>query len=279
MNAVISCISTTLMLLLLGLVTFFITFANNFSDNLRENFNITILLDDEITQKESFAFQTELKKLPAARLVSYISKEKALKEQAKALDIDSTEFMDINPIPASFEVALKAEYANKDSLKDILPLLEKHEGVLEVSYPQNLMDSLNSNIRKISGIMLVLALLLTLVSFVNINNTIRLSVFSRRFLIHTMKLVGASWGFIRKPFLIQALIIGLLSATLASCILFGCIYAITQYEPNMIALITWDVILWTIGVIFVCGIALTLVCAYFTVDKMLKMKTKKLYRY
>ena len=141
------------------------------------------------------------------------------------------------------------------------------------------MDSLNSNIRKISSIMLVLALLLTLVSFVNINNTIQLSVFSHRFLIHTMKLVGASWQFIRKPFLIQALLIGLLSALFASIILFAGIYAITQYDPNTIRLITWEVAVCAIGVIFICGILLTLVCAYVTVNKTLRMKTDKLYRY
>jgi len=279
MNALISCISTTLMLLLLGLVTFFISFAHNFSNNLRENFNITILLDDEMTQAESYAFQTKLKTLPAARMVRYISKERALREQAEALQQDSVEFKDINPMPASFEISLKAEYANKDSLKRILPELEKYPKVMEVSYPQNLMDSLNSNIRKISSIMLMLALLLTLVSFVNINNTIRLSVFSRRFLIHTMKLVGANWSFIRKPFLIQALMIGLISAALASGILFGCIYAITQYEPNMIKLITWDVAAYTVGVIFICGIMLTLICAYFTINKTLRMRTEQLYRY
>ena len=279
MNALISCISTTLMLLLLGLVTFFITFAYNFSNDLRENFHITIILDDEMTQSESYALQTKLKNLAAIRHVTYISKERALKEQAEALESDSIEFKDINPMPAAFEISLKAEYANKDNLGYLLPQLEKHPKVVDVSYPQNLMDSLNSNIRKISSIMLVLALLLTLVSFVNINNTIQLSVFSHRFLIHTMKLVGASWQFIRKPFLIQALLIGLLSALFASIILFAGIYAITQYDPNTIRLITWEVAVCTIGVIFICGILLTLVCAYVTVNKTLRMKTDKLYRY
>ena len=279
MNALISCISTTLMLLLLGLVTFFITFAYNFSNDLRENFHVTIILDDEMTRGEGYALQTKLKHMAAIRHVTYISKEKALKEQAEALESDSIEFKDINPMPASFEVSLKAEYANKDSLKYLLPQLEKHPKVLDVSYPQNLMDSLNSNIRKISFILLILALLLTLVSFVNINNTIQLSVFSRRFLIHTMKLVGASWRFIRKPFLIQALLIGLLSALFASIILFGCVYAITQYEPNMMRLITWEVVACTLGIIFVCGILLTFICAYVTVNKILRMQTKKLYRY
>lgn len=278
-NAVTSCISTTLMLVLLGFVTFFVSFAYDFSNNLRENFNITIILDDEITHSEAYALQTQLRKLPAARLVTYISKERALREQSKALNSDPSEFMGVNPMPASFEIHLKAAYANRDSLSQILPQLRTYPKVLEVSYPQSLLESLNSNIQRISSILLFIALLLSLVSFVLINNTIQLSVYSRRFLIHTMKLVGASWGFIRRPFMLQALSIGLISAVLATGILGGCLYGIVTYEPQSLALITPNSILYTIGVIFLFGILLTSLCAFVTINKTLQMKNSQLYRY
>ena len=278
MNALISCISTTLMLLLLGLVTFFITFAYNFSNDLRENFHVTIILDDEMTRGEGYALQTKLKHMAAIRHVTYISKEKALKEQAEALESDSIEFKDINPMPASFEVSLKAEYANKDSLKYLLPQLEKHPKVLDVSYPQNLMDSLNSNIRKISFILLILALLLTLVSFVNINNTIQLSVFSRRFLIHTMKLVGASWGFIRRPFMKQGLVVGIIAALLAIAVLGACVYGLYYYEPNMMVVITWRELVITAVAVLLFGIIITSVSAYISVNRFLKMTPGELYK-
>lgn len=278
-SAISSSISTTLMLVLLGTVVFFVTFAFHFSNNLRENFTISLTLDDQIAHNDAYYLQQRLKNLPCSRLVTYISKERALKEQSEALGNDPSEFMDTNPMPASFEIHLKADYANDDSLAQILPKLRQTPMVLDVSYPKNLMDSLNSNISKISSIMLVIALLLTIVSFVLINNTIRLSVFSHRFLIHTMKLVGASWGFIRRPFLLQALGIGLTSALIASLIL-GCgFYALIQYEPQMISLITWDMLAATLGIVFICGILLTLACAYFTVNRALRMKSSQLYNF
>ena len=267
------------MLVLLGTVVFFVIFAVHFSNTLKENFTVTLILDDEIGKKDAFQLQSDLKSMPCAKLVTYISKERALKEQSEALQSDPSEFMGVNPMPASFEIHLKADYANKDSLAHILPALEKRAGVLDVSYPQSLLESLNRNISRISSVMLIVALLLTIVSFVLINNTIRLSVFSRRFLIHTMKLVGASWGFIRKPFLIQALGIGLVSAILAASVLGGGIYALIQYEPQMRTLITWDVWVCSFGIIFLCGILLTLICAYLTVNSTLRMKTSHLYRY
>ena len=279
MSILTSCISTTLMLVLLGSVVFFISFAHYFSNNLRENFTVSLLLDDEMSHDEAYALQQQLRTLPCSRLVTYISKERALKEQSEALGSDPSEFSQENPMPASFEIHLKADYANDDSLAQILPQFKKNPKILDVSYPQSLMNSLNSNINKISSIMLVIAFLLTLVSFVLINNTIRLSVFSHRFIINTMKLVGANWSFIRKPFLRQALAIGIVSAILASAILGGGLYALTQYEPQMLPLIDWHILAITFGIILFCGILLTLICAFFTVNKALRMKANQLYRY
>lgn len=277
LNVVTSCISTTLVLVLLGTIVFFVTMASNLSDALRENFTVSLMLDDDIPQAEAYKLQTELRKLPCARLVTYISKERALREQSQAMGSDPSEFLGTNPIPASFELHLKADYANNDSLVKILPHLKRSPYVVEVAYPHELMKSLNDNIRRVSMLMLIVAVLLMFVSFELINNTVRLSVYSRRFLIHTMKLVGASWGFIRRPFLRRAFWVGVFSAILASGVLVGGIQAMLTYEPQMYSIITWDVVAATVGVVFGCGILLTILCAYFSVNKHLRMKSDDLY--
>lgn len=278
-NVVTSCISTTLVLVLLGTVVFFVTVASHFSSSIRENFTVSLLLDDDLSQAQTYNLQTKLKAMKCARLVTYISKERALEEQSQALGTDTTKFMGENPMPASFEVHLKADYANSDSLKQVIPALKQNSSILEVSYPESLMESLNNNIRKASTIMLIIALLLAFVSFALINNTIRLNVHAHRFLIYTMTLVGASWSFIRRPFLIKAFWIGFVSALVAAALLVTGIYAIQQYEPNMISLVTWDVMTATLAAVFLCGILLTLFCAFFSVNRNLGLNYDKLHRY
>lgn len=278
-NAVTSCISTTLVLVLLGMIVFFVTTARNFSDSIKENFAISILLDDDMTQAQAYRLQTRLKQMPCTRHVSYISKERASEIQSQALGTNPSEFINENPMPASFEVHLKADYANRDSLNKVIPKLKQDPAVLEVSYPESLMDSLNDNIRKASTIMLILAFLLAFVSFALINNTIRLSVHSRRFLIFTMTLVGANWSFIRRPFISQAFWIGFISALMAAALLLGGIYAMENYEPQMAELVTWDVLAATLAVVFICGMSLTLLCAYFSVNHNLNLSYDRLNRY
>ena len=278
MNTITACISTTLMLILLGLVVFFVSFAHEFSNSLKENFTVTLMLDEDVTNSQAYGIQTRLKKLPCTRSLNFVSKEKALKEQSKALGTDPTEFLGYNPMPASFELRLKAEYANSDSLKKILPPLRSDSLIVDVTAPQNLMDTLNDNIRHISTVLLVVALLLTLVSFALINNTIRLSVYARRHTIRTMRLVGASYAFIRRPFVKKALLIGLVSAVIAiAAIGAGACYLI-EYEPQLRELVTAQVALATAGTIVVCGLLLTWFSAYVSVTRYLKMTRHRIFR-
>ena len=278
MNTITACISTTLMLILLGLVVFFVSFAHEFSNSLKENFTVTLMLDEDVTNSQAYGIQTRLKKLPCTRSLNFVSKEKALKEQSKALGTDPTEFLGYNPMPASFELRLKAEYANSDSLKKFLPPLRSDSLIVDVTAPQNLMDTLNDNIRHISTVLLVVALLLTLVSFALINNTIRLSVYARRHTIRTMRLVGASYAFIRRPFVKKALLIGLVSAVIAiAAIGAGACYLI-EYEPQLRELVTAQVALATAGTIVVCGLLLTWFSAYVSVTRYLKMTRHRIFR-
>lgn len=277
MNFITACISTTLMLILLGAVICFLSFAHNFSNSLKENFIVTLMLDENTTQRQAFDIQTRLSKMPCTRSLNYLSKEKALQEQVEALGVDPTEFLGYNPLPASFEMRLKSEYANSDSLNKILPPLRNDSLIIDVTAPQNLMDSLNQNIRNISTVLLIVALLLMLISFVLINNTIRLSIHARRLTIKTMRLVGASYGFIRRPFVSKACVIGIISAVFACIALSALVYYFVKDDSEARALITWQTVAFTTGAIFVVGIFLTWFSAHTSVNHYLKMSRDKIY--
>lgn len=272
------CISTALVLILLGMVVFSVLTARNLSAYVKENLTVTMMLGEDITNPEARNLCRELYKKPYISHITYISKEQALKEQTEAMGTDPSEFLGTNPFVASVELQLKAQYANTDSLKWIAASLKSDKRVTDITYPQDLMDSVNSNLRKINIVLLVLAVLLTCVSFSLINNTVRLGMYARRFTIHTMKLVGASWGFIRRPFLGNALGIGLLAAVMADGVLASAVYALYRYEPGVSAVITWDVLAITGGAVFLFGITITLLCAYVSVNKFLRMKAGDLYK-
>ena len=148
---------------------------------------------------------------------------------------------------------------------------------MEVSYPQDLMDSVNRNLKKVSLFLLCLAALLTLISFALINNTIRLAIYSKRFLIHTMKLVGASWSFIRRPFLIRNIWIGVLAAVIADACLICMAMLLVKYEPQLIEIITPQTMLIVMASVLVFGIAITWICSYISMNKYLRMKANALY--
>ncbi len=272
------CISTALVLILLGMVVFSVLTARNLSSYVKENLTVTMILGEDVTDPEARQLCNDLRKRPYINHITYISKEQALKEQTEAMGTDPSEFLGMNPFTASIELQLKAQYANNDSLKWISKNLRGDSKVTDITYPQDLMESVNSNLNKINLVLLVLAVLLTCVSFSLINNTVRLGMYARRFTIHTMKLVGASWSFIRKPFLGNAIGIGLLAAVLADAVLAGGIYALYTYEPGVLTVITWQVMAVTGGTVFVFGLLITLLCSYVAVNKFLRMKAGDLYK-
>ena len=277
MQFITSSISTTLVLLLLGMVVFFVLSANNLSTYVRENIGFTVLVSDDMKEAEILKYQIALNEKEYVKESVYISKEQALKEQTEAMGTDPAEFLGYNPFTASIEIKLNAGYANLDSVAWIEKEILSNKKVMEVSYPQDLLDSVNSNIQKVSLFLLGLAALLTLISFALINNTIRLAIYSKRFLIHTMKLVGASWGFIRRPFLIRNMWIGILSGLMADTILIIMAYMLVRYEPQLIDIITPGAMLIVMGTVFVFGLVITCMCAYVSINKYLRMKASALY--
>ena len=272
------CISTAMVLVLLGLVVFSVQTSRNLSQWVKENLTVTVMLSDDVSVNGAKMLCRDLYHRPYSRNIDYISKEQALKEQTEAMGSDPSEFLGVNPFPATLELQLKSDYANRDSLKWIAKELQNNPKITDVAYQVDLMDSVNRNLTKLNLLLLGLAVLLTFVSFSLINNTVRLSVYSRRFLIHTMKLVGASWGFIRRPFMNQALLIGVIAAIMAIAVLGGLFYGLYYYEPNIVAVISWRELAITAGAVLLFGIIITAACSYISVNRFLRMSAGELYK-
>ena len=277
MQFVTSSISTTLVLLLLGLVVFFVLGAHNLSVYVKENINFSILISDDMKESDILKLQKKLDKEPFVKATEYISKKQALREQTEAMGTDPQEFLGYNPFTASIEVKLHSDYANSDSIAKIEKKIKKNTNIQEVLYQKDLIDAVNDNIRNISLMLLGLAVILTFISFALINNTIRLTIYSKRFLIHTMKLVGASWSFIRRPFLRRNFWIGVLSAVIADAVLWGAAYWLVSYEPELIRVIAPDVMLLVSVSVLIFGVLITWLCALLSINKYLKMKAGTLY--
>ena len=272
------CISTAMVLVLLGIIVFSVLTSRNLSAWVKENLTVTVMLGDDVSVNEAKRLCRDLYHRPYARNIDYVSKEQALKEQTEAMGSDPSEFLGANPFVATLELQLKSDYANSDSLKWIVYELQKNPKVTDVAFQEDLMDNVNKNLARMNIVLLCLAVLLTFVSFSLINNTVRLSVYARRFLIHTMKLVGAPWGFIRRPFVRQAVAVGIIAAVLAIAVLGGCVYALYTFEPNMLNIITWRELAITAAAVLLFGLIITLLCTWISVNRFLKMTAGDLYR-
>ena len=273
------CISTSMVLVLLGLVVFSVQTSRNLSQWVKENLTVTVVLNDEVSVDDAKQFCQTLSHRPFSKNIDFISREQALKEQTEAMGSDPSEFLGANPFVATLELQLKSDYANRDSLMWIIYELQKNPKVTDVAYQEDLMDNVNKNLGRMNMVLLCLAILLTFVSFSLINNTVRLSVYSRRFLIHTMKLVGASWGFIRRPFIRQAIVVGIVAALLAIVVLGAGVYALYTFEPNILNIITWRELTITAVAVLLFGLIITLLCTWISVNRFLKMTAGELYKY
>ncbi len=270
-------ISTTLVLVLLGIIAMFVITAHSLSTFVKENINVSVLISDELDSVQIKTFERQLVAEPYSKEVKYISKEEALREEIVEQGIDPTEFIGMNPYTASFEVKINADYANPDSISATVSKLRSNHDVVDVIYSKDLVQSVNKNIRKISIILLIIAALFTYISFALINNTVRLTIFSKRFLINTMKLVGASWNFIRRPFMAQSFVLGVASAILADCILFGGIYWLYVFEPQIANIIDLTAVALVFVAVLFFGIVITAACTLVSINRYLRMKSNDLY--
>ena len=272
------CISTTMVLTLLGLVMLSVLTAHNLQKNLRENVEISVILGDTIAKEDGVALGRIIQKRPYAHQVVFISSEEALKMAKEEMGVDPTEFTGSNPFSPELSVTMEAEYANTDSLAVIVKNLMKDKRVVDVAYTKDEIDGMNRILEPVSIALLGLSALLIFICYTLMSNSIQLSIYSRRFLIHTMKLVGASWGFIRRPFLKQAVVVGVISALLTCALLGGIIYMLMPYMPHVEEIMTWRELAVTAAAVFVFGFAITVFCTLLSVNKFLRMTAGELYK-
>lgn len=270
-------ISISLVLLLVGVACLLLVNAKGVSDYFKENMRIAVLLKQEVTESEAIDYQRALEAEPYIRSTEYVSREQGIREMAELLGEDFLNVFEAAPVPISVEVTLKADYVSPDSLARVTSLLSASPLVDEVSYQMSLVEALNANLKKISLILGVFLLLLLFISFVLINNTVRLSVFSRRFTVHTMKLVGATRGFIRGPFLVQAVFQGLFAAILAIAMLLGILYFVRNEFAQLFEIFHIEQLLWVMGIIVVTGVTICLVSTCFVVNRLVALKKDELY--
>ena len=272
-----SVISIALVLFLLGLIFLMGLMGDTLSRFVKENITFSVVLKDNIREAEVKRMQKRLEAEPFIKSAEYISKEQASKELEEELGERPETFLGFNPLQASLEVKLNSEYANPDSLQLIEKKIKTYTNVSELLYRKDMMEIVNDNRKRIGIILLTLAVVLMIISFVLISNTIRLLIYSKRFLIHTMKLVGATPGFIRRPFMIYNMVGGLFAAILAILMLMGALYYLQQELSGFIDLLNTDALLLVFAAVLILGIMLSLIATFFAVNKYLRMGVDKLY--
>ena len=272
-----SIISIALVLFLMGLIMLMGLLGNELSVYVKENLSFSIVLKDNIKETEIKKMQTKLDALPYIKSTAYISKEQAAKELEEELGENPETFLGFNPLQASIEVKLHADYANPDSLPLIEKAIKSYTSVDELLYRKDMMELVHNNLQRLGVILLTLAAVLTLISFVLIGNTIRLLIYSKRFLIHTMQLVGATAGFIRAPFIRYNLVSGLIASLLAIMLLTGSLYYLQHELDGFIQLLDMRSLLIVDGAMLVLGLLLSTIATVFAVNKYLRMKVDQLY--
>ena len=270
-------ISTTLVLLLLGAMGILFIAAQEVSKSVQDNLGVSVIMNNDAPEADILKLKERLDASRYTQAVKYISKEQALEAQKLELKADPVEQLGYNPYEAEIELTLKPEYANKDSLVMIEKSLLRNKEVKELIYQQELMDSVNEGIQKIGLTLLAFLAMLTLISWSLISNLVRLSIYSKRFLMHTMKLTGATWGFIRRPFIVNNMWIGLLSGVLANAMLAAGIYFLQQQEPVLMAYLPIDDLAVVGAAVILFGITICSLCAFLSVNRFLRMRNNDLY--
>ncbi len=272
-----SIISITLVLFMLGLLGMIIMHGKKLSDYVRENISISVMLKDNVADDVVLNYMKRLQRTSYVKEAELITREQAAKDLSNELGEDFVQFLGYNPLPASIDLQLRAEYANTDSIARIEKQLLTSNMVKEVVYQKSLIDQVNSNISKITLVILSFSLILLVISVILINNTIKLSIYARRFLIRSMQLVGATETFIRLPFIIRSIVHGAIAAIIAILLLVGTLYLARQRIPEIAALQDFQQFAIFFAGVFLLGVVLSATSTLVSVNKFLRMKIDNLY--
>lgn len=277
-TGVTTTVSITLVLFLLGLTFFVAVMGREISSFIKENLSITIELSEDTNDVAAAKLQKQLNTKPYIKSVTFISKEDIKKDLIEELGGDPEEILGYAPASNYFDITLKSEYANIDSIKVVEKSLKGQKIVKSFLYSEDTIQMINSNLSKLGTGLLALAAILMFISFTLIRNTIRLNIYSKRFLINTMQLVGATNGFIRKPFVIKAIGYGILAAIIANIGITALVYTLTKEFPEIISIIKMQNLVGLYIIVLVLGILLPLLATTSGVNRYLKMNTNNLYR-
>ena len=272
-----SIISISMVLLLIGVAALLIVNARSVSDYFKENLQLSVVLKQDVTDEEALAYQKSVETMPFIKGTHLVTREEGTAELEEMLGKDFLSVFETSPVPLSLDISLKADYVSPDSVAFVRRALGASPVVEEVSYQQTLVEKLNENLAMISLILGVFILLMLFISFVLINNTVRLNVFARRFTVHTMQLVGATRGFIRKPFMKGAVVQGLLSSIVALAILAGVLELLRRSFPQVFSVFDTKSLAIVAGVVVACGVLICVISTFFVVNRLVSLRKDQLY--
>ena len=272
-----SVISISLVLLLVGVASLLLVNARAISDYFKENMQVSVMLKQTIAESAGLKYKEELDKQPFIRSSAFVSREQGRYEMEQLLGEGFLDVFETAPIPVSIDITLNAEYVSADSIEVVKTRILDSQYVEEVVYQRSLVDALNANLSKISMVLSIFIALLLFISFVLINNTVRLNVFARRFTIHTMKLVGATRSFIRAPFLVQSLFQGVFAAVISILALVGGLYFVRNEFEQLFEVFRMELLLVVLGIVLVSGMLICLLSTWMVVNKLLSLNKDELY--
>lgn len=270
-------ISVSLVLFLLGILGLVLINAKELSDYFRESLSFSVMLDDEAKEADIRMLQKDLDAKPYVKSTEYVSKEAAAVKMKEELGEDFISFLGDNPLPPSIDVYLYAQYTSPDSVAKIEKYVMTYPFVKEIYYQESLLFLINKNVRKISLFLLIISSFLFLIAVTIINNTIRLSIYSKRFLIRTMQLVGATRSFIRKPFLVRSVYFGIVSSLIAMLLLMGLLFLVEREFYMMFTIESVNLLILLALFILVAGVLINVFSTYLSVNKYLSISEDKLY--
>ena len=273
-----STVSISLVLFMIGIIASLYLTTHYFTIKSKENISLSIILNDTISPNDLSRLERYLKATDYTKEVVYISRDSALQEHIAAIGEDPSEFLGYNPLSASLEVYLAADYACNDSINNvILPRLKIFEGITDVTYQKDMIDMLTRNVNKLSLILSLIALVMLFISIVLINNTIRLSIYSKRFIINTMQLVGAKNSFIRRPFVRRSIVNSLIATILSLAMLAGSAYFVQTQIGNSINLYHLEIVIPVAILILFISLIINYIATIAAVNRYLRMRTDQLY--
>lgn len=272
-----SIISISLVLLLVGVASLLLVNARAISDYFKENMQVSVMMKQNVDESDALKYKEDLDQLDFIRSSVFVSREQGRREMEEMLGEDFLNVFETAPIPVSIDVTLDAEYVSADSIEVVKTAIMESPMVEEVVYQKSLIDTLNANLSRISMVLSVFIALLMFISFVLINNTVRLNVFARRFTIHTMKLVGATRSFIRAPFLVQSLFQGVFAAFVAIMAIVGMLFFVRNEFEQLFEVFRLEMLLVVMGIVLASGMIICLLSTWLVVNKLVSLNKDELY--